>query len=113
MADAPAKLPPPPPPAAHEEEVAERRTIRDYYIILRERLWIALPLALLISVAYCYKKMQVHPTYYTWATMQFEKPETVINIQGVLNQGIQGEVDLNTNIELLKSTMLRARVMES
>jgi succinoglycan biosynthesis transport protein ExoP len=114
MADA-VKLPAPPtpPPSQPEDEVAERRTIRDYYIILRERLWIALPLALLISVAYCYKKMQVHPVYFAVATMQFEKPENVVSIRGVIEQSIQGEVDLNTNLELLRSGMLKTRVKES
>src|SRR5437868_3331813 len=31
-----------------EDDIIERRTLRDYYIILRERLWIALPLALIV-----------------------------------------------------------------
>jgi succinoglycan biosynthesis transport protein ExoP len=114
MADAvKAPAPPAPPPSQPDDEVAERRTIRDYYIILRERLWIALPLALLISVAYCYKKMQVRPLYFAVATMQFEKPENVVSIRGVIEQSIQGEVDLNTNLELLRSGILKTRVKES
>lgn len=112
MADVAAK-PPPPPPANQEEEVAERRTLRDYYIIIRERLWIALPLALLISVGYCYKKMQVTPTYHAQATMQFEKPETVVLTTGVTDQSLRSEVDINTIIEVLRSRMLRTRVTES
>src|SRR4051812_9407726 len=112
MADAPAKLPPPA-HSAPDDEIAERRTIRDYYIILRERVWIALPLAILIAVAFCYKKMQVHPTYYAVASMQFDKPETVVNIQGVIDQSLRGEVDLNTSLEILRSSMLRTRVLES
>ena len=36
--------------AGRDEEIIERRTLRDYYIILRERLWIALPLALPAAV---------------------------------------------------------------
>lgn len=113
MADASAK-PPPPPAAPPEEDLAERRTIRDYYIILRERLWIALPLAVLISVAYCYKKMQVPPTYYASASMQFDKPETVVNIQSVSNAGtINSEVDLNTALAVLNSGKMKTRVWES
>src|SRR5262245_53521832 len=114
MADAAAKPPPPPaPPTGPEEEVSERRTIRDYYIILRERLWIALRLAVLVSVTFCYRKMQVHPVYFARASMQFEKPETVVNTQGVTQIGVQSEVDINTAIEILRSGMMRARVTES
>lgn len=110
MADTSAK---PPSVPQQDDEVAERRTLRDYYIILRERLWIALPLALLVSVGYCYKKLQVKPTYSAVATMQFEKPETVVNSKGVVDQGIQSEVDLNNTIDTLNSKMLADRVKES
>jgi len=112
MADAPSK-PPHPPAAARDDDAVERRTLRDYYIILRERLWIALPLALLISIGYGYKQMQVTPMYSARATMQFEKPETVVNIQGVSDSSVRSDVDLNTNIQLLSSNSLAAKVRES
>ena len=112
MADAPAR-PPSPPGGSQDDDVVERRTLRDYYIILRERLWIALPLALLISVGYSYKKMQVSPSYYAVATMQLEKPDTIVNIQGVVDQGVHSDIDLNTIIEVLNSAMLRTKVNES
>ena len=37
-----------------EENAIERRSLRDYYVILRERVWIALPLALLVSIGMGY-----------------------------------------------------------
>src|SRR3712207_1715664 len=101
MADVHAKSPPP--ASQREDDVVERRTLRDYYIILRERLWIALPLAVLAAVGYGYKQMQVTPTYYARATLQFEKPETVVNTQGIIDQAVRSDVDLNTYIEQLKS----------
>jgi capsular exopolysaccharide synthesis family protein len=110
MADAHAK--PSSPTPDRDDDVVERRTLRDYYIILRERLWIALPLALLIAVGYGYKKMQVTPTYFARATMQFEKPETIVTTQGVIDQAVRSDVDLNTYIEQLKSQRIRARVLE-
>lgn len=113
MGDVATKPPAPPPAANQEEEVTERRTLRDYYIIIRERLWIALPLALLISVGYCYKKMQVTPTYYAAATMRFEKPETIVSAQGVVDTSIRSEVDINTMVEELRSRALQTRVQES
>ncbi|MDO8540401.1 MAG: polysaccharide biosynthesis tyrosine autokinase [Opitutaceae bacterium] len=99
--------------AEREDDIVERRTLRDYYIILRERLWIALPLALLISVGYGYHKMQAIPIYGARATMQFEKPETVVTAQGVVDQAVRSDIDLNTYITILGSQTLRTRVLES
>ena len=55
--------PPPSPGGAQDkdDDVIERRTLRYYYIILRERLWIALPLALIISIGYGYWRMRERP----------------------------------------------------
>ena len=114
MADAAPKPPAPLLPPDRDDDVAvERRTPRDYYIMMRERLWIALPLALLISVGYAYKKLQVTPMYSSWATMQFEKPERVVLAEGVVDTAVRSEVDINTNTQILQSGWLRERVMSS
>jgi polysaccharide biosynthesis transport protein len=110
MAEAPVK-PTPPTQADREEEAVERRTLRDYYIILRERLWIALPLALLVSIGYGYRKMQVIPTYAASATMQFTKPDTFVTTQGVVNMAVTSDVDLNTHLQVLQSAAIRSRVL--
>jgi polysaccharide biosynthesis transport protein len=96
-----------------DDEIVERRTLRDYYIILRERLWIALPLALLISLGYGYQKMQAVPMYGARASMQFEKPETILTTQGVVDQAVRSDIDLNTYLQVLDSNRLRTRVFES
>jgi capsular exopolysaccharide synthesis family protein len=110
MADAPAKSSLPVP--SRDDDVVERRTLRDYYIILRERLWIALPLALLVALGYGYKKLQVEPTYFARATMQFEKPDTVVLAQGVVDQSVRSDVDLNTHLQVLQSNTLAGKVRE-
>lgn len=110
MADAHAK--PSLPSSDRDDDAVERRTLRDYYIILRERLWIALPLAVLVAVGYGYKKMQVTPIYAARATLQFEKPETVVSTQGIVDQAVRSDVDLNTYIEQLKSLKIRGKVIE-
>jgi hypothetical protein len=99
--------------AEKDDELVQRRTFRDYYIILRERLWIALPLALLISIGYGYKQMQAPRLYASTATMQFEKPDTIVTTVGVVDQSLRSEVDLNTNLQILQSGRMRARVLES
>ena len=103
-----------PAPALHTgDDVAERRTFRDYLIILRERTWIALPLALLIAVGYGYREMQATPLFSARATMQFEKPDTVVAIQGVVDTSVRSDVDMNTHLEVLRSGMLAAEVRSS
>ena len=111
MADAPAKAPAS--PADRDDNVVERRTLRDYYIILRERLWIALPLALLVAVLFGYKKMQVTPLYFARATMQFEKQDLIVTSTSVANPGVTSDVELNTALGVLQSQKLRQRVIES
>jgi succinoglycan biosynthesis transport protein ExoP len=118
MSDPVAKTPPNPPaappgPGDNDDHVVERRSLRDYYIILRERLWIALPLALLVSVGLGYKQSRQTPIYIASATMQFEKPERVVTAEGVIDPSIKGEIDMNTNIQVLNSASLRTKVIES
>ena len=52
----------------NDSQVAERRSLRDYYIILRERLWIALPVALLVALSFGYYKAQETPMYSSTAS---------------------------------------------
>ena len=58
-------------PSLHgnDNQVVERRSLRDYYVILRERLWIALPVALLVSLSTGYYKAQETEMYASTATM--------------------------------------------
>lgn len=111
-----------PPPTQHahpapapEEPLTERRTLRDYIIILRERFWVALPLALLISIGYAYHKASQTPMYSATATMRFERPS--IGVTGgptVANEGnIVGKLDLNTALQEMGSGMMRSRVLRS
>jgi capsular exopolysaccharide synthesis family protein len=95
------------------EDVTQRRTFRDYYIILRERVWIALPLALLIAVSYGYWKARAQPMYQATATMQFDKPATVVTTQGVMDAAVHSEFDINTYIQDLQSNKVRQLVVDS
>ena len=100
-------------PGDGDEHVVERRTLRDYYIILRERLWIALPLALLVSLPLGYYQMQQTPMYESRATMQFERPEKIVMVDQVMDQAPRSEVDINTYLQRLNSASLRSKVIES
>jgi capsular exopolysaccharide synthesis family protein len=97
-----------------EEEVAiERRTLRDYYIMLRERMWIALPVAVIVGVGFFYWQARKTPIYEAAATLQFEKPETVVTSQGVVDPSIRSDFDLNTYIHEINSNRLRTNVINS
>ena len=102
-------------PPAHDREDAavERRTLRDYYIILREKLWIALPLALLVSLSLGYWKASQPKMYAATATMQFEKADTVVTTQGVVDPSVRNDMELHANLEKLNSQRLRTKVIES
>jgi len=107
------KLSPPPKVAGREDEIVERRTLRDYYVILRERLWIALPLALIISIGMAYYQSRAVPLYRSVATLQIEKPEKVVTSQEVVDTGINSDIELNTYLQVIASSKMRNRVQES
>ncbi|HUJ45311.1 MAG TPA: polysaccharide biosynthesis tyrosine autokinase [Opitutaceae bacterium] len=111
--------PAPPPSAAasaantRDEHAVERRTLRDYYIIVRERLWIALPVAFLVALPLGYYQMQETPMYESHATMQFERPEKIVMVDQVVDQTPKSDIDINTYLQRLNSASLRAKVIES
>ena len=114
MADATPPEAPRHPVRGYDEEVAvERRTLRDYYIILRERAWIALPVAIIAAVGFFYWQARKTPVYEAVASLQFERPETVVTSQGVVDPSVHSEVDLNTYIHDINSNRLRGSVIAS
>ncbi len=102
-------------PSLHgnDSQVVERRSLRDYYIILRERLWIALPVALLVALSVGYYKAQETEMFASVATMQFERPERVVISEQVVDTSVRSDVDLNTYIQILTSGRLRTMVAQS
>src|SRR6185312_11158494 len=90
-----------------EDDAIQRRTFRDYYIILRERLWIALPLAVLVAVSVGYWQARVPAMYAATATMQFDKPSTIVTTQGVTDASVHNEFDINTYIQEMQSGKVR------
>ncbi len=100
-------------PEDREERAFERRTLRDYYVILRERLWISLPLALLAALLLGYYQMRQTPMYESRATLQFERPDKIVMVDQVVDQAPRSEVDINTYLERLNSDSLRAQVVAS
>jgi succinoglycan biosynthesis transport protein ExoP len=96
-----------------DEHTVERRTLRDYYIIIRERLWIALPVAFVVALPLGYFQMQETPMYESRATMQFERPEKIVMVDQVVDQTPKSDIDINTYLQRLNSASLRTKVIES
>lgn len=104
-----------PSPSLHgnDNQVVERRSLRDYYVILRERLWIALPVALLVALSWGYYKAQETPMFSSSATMQFERPDRVVTTESVVETAVRSDIDLNTYIKTLESARLRTMIAQS
>jgi polysaccharide biosynthesis transport protein len=104
-----------PGPSLHgnDSQVIERRSLRDYYVILRERLWIALPVALLVALSWGYYEAQETPMYSSAATMQFERAERVVLNEQVVDTSVRSEMDLNTYLQILNSSRLRTMIAQS
>jgi capsular exopolysaccharide synthesis family protein len=108
-----AKAPSPPSPGSEDDVAIERRTLRDYYIILRERVWVSLPVAILVALGFFYFQARKTPIYEAVASLQFEKPETVVTSQGVVDPSVRSDIDLNTYIHDINSNKVRASVIAS
>ena len=104
-----------PSPSMHgnDHQVVERRSLRDYYVILRERLWIALPVALLTALVVGYFQADVPHMYSSTATMQFERPDRVVLNEQVVDTSVRSDIDLNTYLQILRSGRLRTMVAQS
>jgi uncharacterized protein involved in exopolysaccharide biosynthesis len=95
------------------EPVLERRTLRDYYVIIREHIWLALAVSVLVSVSLGYYLARQTPVYSSTSTLQFQRPERVVTSEAVSDTTIRGDADINTYLQLLGSARLRARIAES
>jgi succinoglycan biosynthesis transport protein ExoP len=99
--------------SADNDVAVERRTLRDYYVILREHVWLSLPLAIIAAVGFFYVQARKPKVYEAVATLQFEKPETVVTSQGVVDPSVRSDTDLNTYIHDISSNRLRMAVVQS
>ena len=71
------------------------------------------PLAVLVAVGFFYLQARKTPIYEADASLQFEKPETVVTSQGVVDPSVRSDTDLNTYIHDINSNKLRTSVIDS
>lgn len=113
MAEAPPKITAQGKPGTRDEDITERRTIRDYYIIIRERFWVAMPLALVVAIGLAYYQSREKPMYQSVASIQIEKPEKIMSGPEVVDMSVNSEVELNTYLQIIGSAKLRTKVVDS
>lgn len=109
----PTKSTPSSKPGAREEDIAERRSIRDYYIIVRERFWVAMPLALIVAIGLAYYQSREVPMYNSVASIQIEKPEKIMTGPEVVDMSVNSDIELNTYLQIIRSAKLRTKVVDS
>ena len=102
------------PSSNNEDDAIERRTLRDYYIILRERVWIAAPVAVLCALAVFYYQSREVPQFSSHASLKFEKSDRVVGPNtAVVNIEVENEAMLNTYISEIKSDKISEDVVHS
>lgn len=90
-----------------------QRSMQDYVLILRERVWyIVLVFALVFSAAAIYTFTRV-PLFQSVASVQVLRGDPVVmQVQAVVNNDIRSAEDLNTQVKVLESFAIVQRVSE-
>jgi succinoglycan biosynthesis transport protein ExoP len=92
---------------------AAHRTIKDYLLILRERIWfIVVAFLVVFSSAILYTLSQTK-LYDSMASVQiFRRDPTIMQVQAVMDNEIRSAEDLNTQVKILESAAIILKVSE-
>lgn len=113
MADPSQQSPAPTPGFPRYDSPLERRTLRDYYIIIREHLWLALFVGLLVSVSIGYYLARRPAVYAATAQLEFRRPERVVTTELVTDTAVRSDADVHTYMQMLGTGRVRDRVLKS
>jgi len=84
-----------------------QRTLQDYLLILRERIWYVITAFVVVMAATIVYTVTRVPVYQATATVEiFRRAPTVMQVQQVLDNQINSAEDLNTQVNILKSTTI-------
>ncbi len=99
--------------ALGQGESQMHRSMQDYLLILRERIWyIVLVFALVFSAAVIFTFTRV-PQYVSVASVQVLRNDPVVmQVQSVVNNEIRSAEDLNTQVKVLESLAIVQRVAD-
>jgi polysaccharide biosynthesis transport protein len=96
-----------------EEGGAAHRTLRDYFLILRERCWyVAVATLVVFSSALIYTLNETR-IYQSIATVHiFRSDPTIMQVQQMMNNDIRSAEDLNTQVKVMESATIIRRVAD-
>src|SRR5438309_4460957 len=90
-----------------------QRTVQDYLLILRERIWYIVVVFLVVfsgSLVFTLSEVKI---YQSTATVQiFRHDPTILQSQQVVDNDIRSAEDLNTQVKVLESLRIIQRVAE-
>lgn len=94
-------------------DTAAQRNIRDYTLILRERIWYVVVVFLVVFSAAAVYTFTSTKLYQATATVTvLRRDPVVMKVEGVLDNDIRSVEDLNTQVKLLESGAIILKVAE-
>ncbi len=96
-----------------EMDNAPQRNIRDYLLILRERMWYVIVVFLVVFSATMVYTFSRTKQYTAAATVEIMRRDAVVmKVEEVRDNDIRGPEDLNTQVKLLESSAIIEKVAE-
>ncbi len=96
-----------------EADGTAHRSLQDYLLILRERVWYILVVFLVVASSALVYTVTATRIYESTATVQLLRDDpTVMQVEDVVDTQIRGAEDLNTQVKLLESLNLINKVAE-
>jgi len=93
--------------------VTPNRSIRDYLIILRERIWWLVVTAFVVFFGVALYTFNAPKLYRSFSTVQvLREKDEIFQVEDVVNQEILNQEDFNTQIQILESLAIVQRVDE-
>ena len=84
-----------------------QRTLQDYLLILRERIWYIVVVFLVVFSSALVYTLSETKIYQSSATVQiFRRDPTVMQVQQVMDNDIRSAEDLNTQIKVIESVTM-------
>src|SRR5208283_1023263 len=94
-------------------ETVAQRTLRDYILILRERIWYVVVVFLAVFLASLIYTLTATKRYTSAATIEvLARDPVVMKVQEVRASDLHGPEDLNTEVKILESSSLVQKVAE-
>jgi capsular exopolysaccharide synthesis family protein len=94
-------------------ESAAQRTLRDYMLILRERVWYVVVVFLAVFLASLIYTLTATKVYTSAATIEIlARDPVVMKVMEVRSSDLRGPEDLNTEVKVLESSSLVQKIAE-